>query len=40
MKKKYKYNNQFSNINLSDSKVYNLQVSEFSPDNFLKLTKK
>ena len=40
MKKKYKYNSQFSSINLNDSKVYNLQISEFSPDNFLKLTKK
>jgi hypothetical protein len=40
MKKKYRYNNPISSINLRDSKVYNLQFSEFSPDNFLKLTKK
>lgn len=40
MNKKYKYNSQISSINLNDSKVYNLQISEFSPDNFLKLTKK
>ena len=40
MKKKYKNNNQINSINLSDSKVYNLQITEFSPDNFLKLTKK
>ena len=26
-------------INLSESKVYNLEISEFNPDNFLKLTK-
>jgi len=40
MKKKYEFTNQISSINLNDSKVYNLQISEFSPDNFLKLTKK
>ena len=40
MNKKYKYNSQISSINLNDSKVYNLQISEVSPDNFLKLTKK
>ena len=40
MKKKNKYNKPINSVKLSDSKVYNLQISEFSPDNFLKLTKK
>ena len=40
MKKKSKNNQQFNSLKLSDSKIYNLQMSEFSPDNFLKLTKK
>ena len=33
------FNSQINPINLSESKVYNLQISEFNPDLFLKLTK-
>jgi hypothetical protein len=33
------FNSQINPINISESKVYNLQISEFNPDNFLKLTK-
>ena len=32
------FNSYINPINLSGSKVYNLQISEFNPDNFLKLT--
>ena len=32
--------NQVNNINITQSKVYNLQFSEFNPNHFLQLTKK
>lgn len=28
------FNSQINPINISESKVYNLQISEFNPDNF------
>ena len=33
------FNSYINPINLNESKVYNLEISEFNPDNFLKLTK-
>ena len=33
------FNSRITPINLSESKVYNLQLTEFNPDLFLKLTK-
>ena len=33
------FNSHITPINLSESKVYNLQLTEFNPDLFLKLTK-